>query len=672
MFFEPIRFGGQSAAATTPKSFSRLLLSVAIFLGAGLGQVHAAASTPASTKVELEGEVRVMIEDHASSSRTRYYLKTDKESLELKPSHAQKRQLQAGAKVRVRGVKSGALLALDGSGGSVTVTMPQPLLNTFGERKMAVLLVNFQDNPVQPYTLADATNVISQTNTFIKENSQNQTSVTGNSFGWYTLPIATTCSSSEIATAAHNAASAAGVDLSGYAHLVYVFPRNTACSWAGLANVNVSPTGSIWVNGQLDLKVVAHELGHNFGLYHSHALECGDSIGGSSCTSVDYGDKFDIMGNSYAAHFNAFQKERLRWVNNGSMPPITTVSASGNYTLSTYETAATGAKALKILKGTDATTGAKTYYYVEFRQAIGADAFLATMSGSNVTNGVLIHTGTDTDINSSYLLDMTPNSTTLNDRNDSALVLGQSFTDPGSGVTITPTTISSTGATVNVTLTQQTPTATCTRANPVITPATQSKSGAAGSALSYTVTVTNKDSSACSASSFNLNAVVPSGWSAGFASATLSLSPGASGSTTLTMTAPTSATGSTNASLSATNGSATSSTGSATATYSVGSTSTSTSYSITAATDKSVYGINKTVAMSSVVKSGTTAVAGASVMFTVTAPNGSVALQNGSTGSTGVATSSYRLNSKAVKGVYQLRTTVSGQSTSGSTSFTVQ
>lgn len=671
MFSEPIHFGDRSAAATSTSSssrlFSRVLLSAAITLGAAMGQAHAAAPSASSSAVELEGDVHINIEDYAQSSRTRYFLKTAKGSLELKPGRGQEKDLKPGARVRVRGVKSGEMLALDGT--TTTVSAPAPSLNISGARKLAVLLVNFQDNPVQPYTLADGTNVINQTSNFIKENSQSLTTVSGSAFGWYTLPIATTCSDTSITSAAKQAAAAAGVDLSGYQHIAYVFPRNTACPWAGVANLSGD---TILVNGSLNLKTVAHELGHNFGLYHSHALECGTSIGGTSCTSLDYGDALDMMGNANPGHYNAFQKERLGWLNNGTMPPITTVSSSGDYTLSTYEATATGAKALKILKSTDAITGAKTYYYVEYRQPVGADAFISTMVstyGSNVATGVLVRTGTENNGSSSYLLDMTPASTTF-DWYDSALVLGQSYSDPGSGVTITPTWMNSTGAGINVTVTAQTTVATCTRANPVITPATQSKSGAAGSALSYTVTVTNKDSSTCSASSFSLKSVVPSGWSASFASASLSVSPGASASTTLTMSSPTSASGSTSASLSATNATVSTSTGSATATYSVG--STTSSYTITAATDKSLYSVNKTAVMSSLVKSGTTAVSGASVMFTVTAPNGSVALQNATTGSTGLATSNYRLSSKAVKGVYQVRTTVSGQSAYGSTSFTVQ
>src|SRR5262249_44071206 len=61
---------------------------------------------------------------------------------------------------------------------------------------------------------------------------------------------------------------------------------------------------------------------------------------------------------------------------------------------------------------------------------------------------------------------------------------------------------------------------------------------AAGTAVAFTVTVTNNDSSACSASTFDLTNSVSSGWTASYSSASLTLSPGAAGSSTLTVTSP--------------------------------------------------------------------------------------------------------------------------------------
>jgi len=64
------------------------------------------------------------------------------------------------------------------------------------------------------------------------------------------------------------------------------------------------------------------------------------------------------------------------------------VQTNGTYAIDPYESAGTNPKALKVLKSTDPTTGSKTWYYIEYRQAIGFDNFLST--NSNVLNGVVI------------------------------------------------------------------------------------------------------------------------------------------------------------------------------------------------------------------------------------------------------------------------------------------
>ena len=86
--------------------------------------------------------------------------------------------------------------------------------------------------------------------------------------------------------------------------------------------------GEVWINGSMNAVVAAHELGHNFGLYHSHALECGSVAMGGSCSTIDYGDVLDVMGSGSPA-FNAVQKDLLGWLDYGVSPP-TDVVASGS------------------------------------------------------------------------------------------------------------------------------------------------------------------------------------------------------------------------------------------------------------------------------------------------------------------------------------------------------
>jgi hypothetical protein len=404
--------------------------------------------TDVEEHVELEGTLEVLQEDWPNGARLRYFLDSGGTRLSLHfatnpPAHL------TGDRVRVRGVVLANMLALDSGTTSVEILAAPPAgSNTFGDQRTLVLLVNFQDNPIEPYTLPYANGVVFTTaSDFDREGSYQQTWLTGLVAGWYTIAMSSNvCDSVMLASLAQQAATAAGIKLSLYKRYVYAFPHN-ACSWWGMGTVGGNPSQA-WINGEFELKVVAHEMGHNFGLFHAHTLDCGSSPIVPPCTWTDYGDTLDIMGNT-PGHFSAFMKERLGWLAYDTSPPIITVQTDATYQLEPLESAPDGgAKALRILRSTDPTTGRRTWFYVELRQAIGFDGFLSN-GYSNVVNGVVIRTGSESDGNSSYLLDMTPQT---DDWTDPALVSGLSFTDPLSGVTVKTTSVSSTGASVTVTL----------------------------------------------------------------------------------------------------------------------------------------------------------------------------------------------------------------------------
>jgi len=352
------------------------------------------------------------------------------------------------------------------------------------------MLVNFQDNTYQPYTLDQAAKAIfTDANAFVQENSYLQTSLTGTVVGWYTLPTTTTalrtstnCDIQTIQNDANAAATAAGVNVAAYHRLVYLFPFLGFCGFAGASDVGGNPSHT-YLNADLKTHTVVHELGHAFGLWHAHFLFCGSAITGtlSTCTSVEYGDPSDDIGTitDYAAHFNAFQKERLGWLNYGTSPVITTATTSGTYSIQPFETATSGAKAIKIFQSVDSTTGMNTYFYLEARKGVGLyDSYLTSWNNpactnytttcpgyfyptgyypccdsqayaENLTSGVVVHLGTPTQGDTSYLLDMS--GTTTNWYSlvaNYALAAGQTFTDHISGVTISTVSADSTGATV--------------------------------------------------------------------------------------------------------------------------------------------------------------------------------------------------------------------------------
>jgi len=83
---------------------------------------------------------------------------------------------------------------------------------------------------------------------------------------------------------------------------------------------------------------------------------------------------------------------------------------------------------------------------------------------------------------------------------------------------------------------------TCAPAAPrvTVTPSTTA-AVAPGTAVNYTVGMTNNDSSTCNSSTFTLGGSFPSGWTAAYTVPSLSLLPGATSSTTLRLTSPTTA-----------------------------------------------------------------------------------------------------------------------------------
>ncbi len=626
-----------------------------------------------------QGVLEVLVEMNGTPSKTtgtkmHYGLSIAQQRLGLHFAADEPEHLLTGSVVRVHGVQVGKDIALasgkpsTSTTGSLQVVSSASAPAATGGISTLVILVNFQDNPTsQPWTPSAVQNMVfTQTSNWDLENSFQQTWLTGDVAGWFTVPAnSTTCDTGTVKTAGRAAAQAAGYNLSNYSHFIYLMSSNTGCgAWWGLATIG---GGDVWVNGEYNIAVhvFAHEMGHNFGLYHAHTVDCGAQVTCSSGNFSDYGDGFDMMGAStYSApHYNAFHKERLGWLNSGSHPPITTVSSSGTFNISPYEAQDSNPKALKILQS--GTTN--SYYYLEFRQALGFDSFLSNYA--DVMNGTLFHLASPSNANSSDLLDLTPSSPAT--FSHPALTVGQSYTDSTTGVTVTPTAVNSTGATVQVTF----GTGTCTLAKPTVSVSpVQSQWSAPGGSANFIITVKDNDSPACAASTFNLSDTVTAGWTDGWSASALTLSPGTSGSATLTVTSPAGTPdGFYNVGASAVNALASTYSGSVNATYVI---STPVPVSVSVRTDKSSYAPGQTVYVSVTMLSGSAPDAGASVSVRLTKANGAVSSLSGTTGSNGVATMKYRLKRQDPIGMYQATaapaSTGYSATAAASTSFAVQ
>jgi M6 family metalloprotease-like protein len=436
-----------------PNAIRTILTAVPTLALAAIGVAHAAQ--PAT--VAVDGELEVRVEDYKDGhSRTRHFLKTPKGKFELRFDR-RPTKLMSGAKVRVHGRPEGQVMLLT-DGAQVQVTQTQSLAalpSTLGEQKIAVLLVNFSDDTSQPISTAAANTLLFDTlDDWYQQNSFGQTWLSGQVFGYYTIAQSkTTCDPDTLAAQADAAAAQRGVDLSGFKRKVYLFP-STTCQWSGQGNLGGSTTRA-WANGAFQPLVVGHELGHNLGLRHAHAKDCDVSALGDTCTSRQYGDAADMMGNNQPGHFNAFEKQRLGWLDDGVSPPIHAATKSGRYSIEPYASQSVGTKAIRVPRGVD-SYGQPSYYYIEYRQPIGADSVLAT---GNMTKGVMVRLGSDGDPESSYQLDMTPNSSTnsVTEMADGALAVGATYSDAAAGVSFTLVSADANGATVDVVVGGATP-----------------------------------------------------------------------------------------------------------------------------------------------------------------------------------------------------------------------
>ena len=606
---------------------------------------------------EVEGVLEVTVEDHVDNkTAVNHFLNTASGRIRLReaPGRSDLAGLITGERIRVRGrrmqdgsieLQMGGTTSASTGGGTIALASP----NTFGVQRVVVIMVNFSDDQSQPYSWAHVADVtFNQVNNFFLENSYGQTSLTGDVLGWFTIPMSSgSCDYNQIASLADQAASNSGANLNNYTRRVYAFPRN-ACAWWGLGTVGGNPSRA-WIKGTYAQKVVAHELGHNLGDWHSNSQPC--ESGG--CSTTEYGDDRDTMGGQGVGHFNAFQKERLGWLNYGNSPAIQSIGATGTYWISSLQDGSAGPKALKVLKAP--SSSGNTNYYIEMRTQSGADY--------NYAPGVVIHTGNETNGNSSYQIDMDPFSAYF----DSILDPGQTFTDSGANVTVTTMSVESTGAWVRVEVAGQ----PCSARTPTVSLSPGNSSTEPGVGTSYSVSIKNNDDATCAAADFGVNMSVPAGWDWTPSVWALSVAPGQTKSLSVSVTPPSTASGSnTISSLMARSSGGPG--GSATATLTV---TTSTvapppppASAITmslAVTGGSNYQIKATV-MTNVGPA-----VGAAVRLTVLNPRGSVEkILTGTTGSTGEVTFKGKLNGRDPRGTYSVGGTATLSSLTASATAT--
>ena len=377
-------------------------------------------------------------------------------------------------------------------------------------------------------------------NNYWKEASYGKASATGNVVGPYTLDRIYSCDEYSLMRTAAIAAADADVNFTSYTRVFIVFPNPGTCAWAGLGTLGCgtlsSADGSFqastsWLlasymgdtnNGT---KLATHEGGHNLTLHHaSSRAYTGEALGavGAAGTLSEYGDPFSTMGSWNFGHYGVPHKVAIGWLA-GSQ--VVTTETNGSYSVLPVETPTAGVQAMKIRRG----TGNDAWLWVEYRQPTGLfhNAWSPT---AQVFSGALVHYQDATTGTHTHLLDFTPASSS----SFSDPALAGTWVDPYSNVSLQVANVSSTGLSLNVNYGPL----PCNRVAPAVALTPPNPSVNSGTSTGYTLSLTNNDTAGCTASTFNLASVLPTGWATSFSPATLTVSPGQTLTATMTKSVP--------------------------------------------------------------------------------------------------------------------------------------
>ena len=310
---------------------------------------------------------------------------------------------------------------------------------THGPKSLLYIRVNFPDDLSEPISEQDAYSAMDGVNAFYVDTSYDLTSLDPTVTPVITLsqPKAwyATAGPGQLQDDARKAARLAGYDTDNYERDIVAFTPVPGYDFGGLAYVGGK---GVWLQS-MGAGVTAHELGHNYGLWHANFWDATPT--GSMCgpgTNLEYGNFYDTMGAAAAGanQFNAAHKSKLDWL---TADAVQVISSNGVYRIYPFDVP-DGKRVSGRFYAAAVQKDFSRYYWMEFRQLFTGNDWLQ--------NGVLLDWSPWMESSGgTQLIDTTPGSPTFSgdSREDAAVVVGRTFNDNAAGVHITPLARGATG-----------------------------------------------------------------------------------------------------------------------------------------------------------------------------------------------------------------------------------